>query len=160
MSSRSFRILPGDPVPEEVRRVARGRIDHAIDELRGNSESSRAKAVHEARKDMKKLRALLRLVRAEIGEEVYAHENAGFRETAGQLSGVRDADVMILTLADLEKRYGDLPGAARKLRPALVAHRFRVSAGSTRPAAQTAIDTLIEARERVDDWPLESEGFE
>jgi len=160
MSSRSYRLTPGEPVPDEVRRVAHGRIDHAIDELRGNSESSRAEAVHEARKDMKKLRALLRLVRGEIGDEVYAEENARFRDTARQLSGVRDADVMILTLADLEKRYGELPGAARKLRPALVAHRFRISAGSTRPAVQTAIDTLIEARERVDDWPLESDGFE
>src|SRR4051812_47882261 len=160
MSSRSFRLVPGEPVPDEVRRVARERIDHAIEELRGNSESSRAQSVHEARKDMKKLRALLRLVRGEIGDEVYAHENACFRETAGQLSGVRDADVMILTLADLERRYGDLPGAARKLRPALVAHRFRVAAGSTRPAVQTAIDTLAEARDRVDGWPLHTHGFE
>jgi CHAD domain-containing protein len=160
MSSRSFTIVPGEPVADEVRRVARERIDHAIEELRGNSESSRAQAVHEARKDMKKLRALLRLVRGEIGDEVYAHENACFRETAGQLSGVRDADVMILTLADLERRYGDLPGAARKLRPALVAHRFRVAAGSTRPAVQTAIDTLAEARARVDAWPLHTYGFE
>jgi CHAD domain-containing protein len=160
MTSTSYRLTPGEPVPDEVRRVARGRIDHAIDELRGNTESSRAKAVHEARKDMKKLRALLRLVRGEIGDEVYAHENGCFRDTARQLSGVRDADVMILTLADLEKRYGELPGAARKLRPALVAHRFRVSAGSTRPAVQTAIDTLVEARERVDSWPLHSDGFE
>ena len=50
MSSRSYRIDPGVPVPDEVRRVARGRIDHAIDELRGDTESSRAQAVHEARK--------------------------------------------------------------------------------------------------------------
>ena len=160
MPERTYRLHPSEPVADEVRRVARGRIDHAIDELRGNSESSRAQAVHEARKDMKKLRALLRLVRGELGDDVYAHENSCFRDTARQLSGVRDADVMILTLADLEQRYGELPGAARKLRPALVAHRFRVSAGSTRLAAQSAIDTLVEARERVDDWPVESEGFD
>ena len=56
-------------MPDEVRRVARGRIDHALDELRGSSDSTRAEAVHEARKDMKKLRALLRLVRGELGDE-------------------------------------------------------------------------------------------
>jgi CHAD domain-containing protein len=160
MSERSYRIQPSEPAADEVRRVARGRIDHAIDELRGQSESSRAESVHEARKDMKKLRALLRLVRGELGEDVYSQENACFRDTGRRLSGVRDADVMILTLADLERRFGELPGAARKLRPALVAHRFRVSAGSTKPAVQTAIDTLRQARERVDEWPLESEGFE
>jgi CHAD domain-containing protein len=160
MSDRSYWFAPGEPVSDEVRRVACGRIDHAIDELRGNSDSSRAQAVHEARKDMKKLRALLRLMRGELGDELYAHENACFRDTARQLSGVRDADVMILTLADLERRYGELPGAARRLRPALVAHRFRVSAGSMRPGVQGAIDTLTEARERVADWPLDTEGFE
>ena len=160
MSSRSFRLNPGEPLPDEVRRVARGRIDHALDELRGESDSTREEAVHEARKDMKKLRALVRLVRGELGDRVYRAENACFRDTARELSGVRDADVMLATLGDLEQRYGELPGAGNRLRPALVAHRFRTSAGSLKPAAQSAIDTLGEVRERVADWPLETDGFE
>ena len=159
MSSRSFRFDPGAPVPDEVRRVARGRIDHALDELRGESDSTREEAVHEARKDMKKLRALLRLVRGELGDRVYAFENTCFRDTARELSGVRDADVMLATLGDLEERYGELPGAGGRLRPALVAHRFRTSAGSLHPA-RAAIDALAEAGDRVADWPLETDGFE
>ena len=159
MSSRSFRFDPGAPVPDEVRRVARGRLDHALEELRGGSDSTREEAVHEARKDMKKLRALLRLVRGELGDRVYRAENACFRDTARELSGVRDADVMLATLGDLEERYGELPGAASRLRPALVAHRFRTSAGSLHPA-RAAIDALGEARDRVADWPLGTDGFE
>ena len=159
MSARSFRFDPGAPVPDEVRRVARGRIDHALDELRGESDSTREEAVHEARKDMKKLRALLRLVRGELGDRVYAFENTCFRDTARELSGVRDADVMLVTLGDLEERYGELPGAGGRLRPALVAHRFRTSAGSLHPA-KAAVDTLAEAGDRVADWPLETDGFE
>ena len=160
MSSRAFRLSPGRPLPDEVRRVARGRIDHALDELRGKSDSTREEAVHEARKDMKKLRALLRLVRGDLGERVYRRENACFRDTAGELAGMRDADVMLATLGDLEERYGDLPGAAGRLRQALVAHRFRTSAVGLKPAAKAAVETLAEARARVDDWPLDSEGFE
>jgi CHAD domain-containing protein len=160
MSSRSFRLDPGEPVPDEVRRVARGRIDHALDELRGKSHSSREEAVHEARKDMKKLRALLRLVRGELGERVYRRENESFRDTARELAGVRDADVMLATLADLEERYGELPGSGRRLRPALVAHRFRTSAGSLKPAAKAAAERLTEARDRLPEWPLEADGFE
>jgi len=158
MPSRFFRLDPGEPVPDGVRRVARGRIDHAIDELLGKSDSSREQAVHEARKDMKKLRALLRLVRGELGDDVYRSENACFRDTARQLAGVRDADVMLATLADLEERYGTLPGDAPRLRPALVAHRFRTSALS--PDSKTAVATLTNARARVEDWPLEADGFE
>ncbi|MEA2362206.1 MAG: hypothetical protein QOD71_1351 [Thermoleophilaceae bacterium] len=160
MSSRSFRFDPRESVPDEVRRVAQGRIDHAIDELRGKSDSSREEAVHEARKDMKKLRALLRLARGELGERVYRGENDSFRDTARELAGVRDADVMLATMGDLEERYGELPGAGRRLRPALVAHRFRTSAGSLKPAAKAAVETLAEARDRVADWPLETDGFE
>ena len=160
MSARVSGCDPGQPVPDEVRRVARGRIDHALDELRGQSDSTREEAVHEARKDMKKLRALLRLVRGELGDRVYDAENACFRDTARELAGVRDADVMLTTLGGLEDRYGELPGAAGRLRPALVAHRFRTSAGSLKPASKAAVETLAEARERVADWPLETDGFE
>ena len=160
MSERAYRIDPALPVPDEVRRVARGRIDHALDELRGTSDSTRPEAIHEARKDMKKLRALLRLVRDELGDDVYGRENDCFRDTARTLSGIRDAEVMIATLGDLERIYGELPGAGSRLRPALVANRFRLSGASLRPASQVAIDTLSAARERVADWPLRANGFE
>ena len=69
--------------------MARGRIDHALDELRGQSDSTREEAVHEARKDMKKLRALLRLVRGELGDRVYGAENTCFRDTARGFSHAR-----------------------------------------------------------------------
>ena len=109
---------------------------------------------------MKKLRALVRLVRGELGDSVYVAENTCFRDTAAELAGVRDADVMLATLGYLEERYGELPGAAARLRPALVAHRFRAAAGSLNPASKAAVETLAEARDRVEHWPLETDGFE
>jgi CHAD domain-containing protein len=160
MSSRAYRFTPGVPVADEVRRVARGRIDHALDELRGDSDSTREEAVHEARKDMKKLRALVRLVRGAIGDELYRAENAAFRDIARHLAGVRDADVMLATLSDLEERFGELPGAARRLRPALVAHRFRTSAAALGGSTSPVIASLVQARARVEDWPLETDGFD
>src|SRR5919205_78895 len=84
-----------------IRRIARGRIDHAIDELRGRTDSTPVQAVHEARKDMKKLRALLRLVRGELGGKTFARENACFRDATRELAGARDSDVMLETLAQL-----------------------------------------------------------
>lgn len=158
--SRAYRFKDDEAVPDAIRRIALGRIDHALEELRGKADSTPEEAVHEARKDMKKLRALLRLVRSELGDRVYRTENACYRDTARQLAGVRDADVMLATLADLEERYGELPGAASRLRPALVAHRFRTSAGSLKPASKSAVETLTEARDRVAEWPLETDGFE
>ena len=159
--SRAFRLKQGEPVPEGIARIARGRIDHAIDAL-SDSGADPEEAVHDARKDMKKLRALLRLVRGEIGEKVYRRESACFRDAARELAGVRDADVMLATLAALEERYADeLPAdAVGDIRQALEAHRIRTAAGTRAQAAKAAVAILKEARGRVADWPLERDGFE
>ncbi len=151
--SRAFRLKRDETVPDGVRRIARGRIDHAIDALADASEEG----VHDARKDMKKLRALLRLVRGEVGEKVFRREADTFRDAARDLSGVRDADVMLATLADLDERYGAETGPVRQ---AVEAHRLRTTGGGRQLAARTAIAMLTEARERVDGWPLERDGFE
>jgi CHAD domain-containing protein len=151
--SRAFRLERDEAIPEGVRRIARGRIDHAIDALADASEEG----VHDARKDMKKLRALLRLVRGEVGEEVFQREAGTFRDAARELSGVRDADVMLATLAQLEERYQAEVGPVRQ---AVEAHRLRTGGGGRQQAAQTAVAILTEARGRVDDWPLERDGFE
>jgi CHAD domain-containing protein len=162
MSLRAFRFTPGQPVPDEVRRVAQGRIDHALDELRGDSESTREEAVHEARKDMKKLRALLRLVRGEVGDKTYQRESAAFRDAGRELAGVRDADVMLATLAGLEERYpAELSQkAGGDLRQALEAHKIRTTGGARGQASEAAIELLKQARRRVTGWSVEHDGFE
>jgi CHAD domain-containing protein len=160
--SRKFRLKKREAVPEGIARIAYGRIDHALDELRGKSDSSPEEAVHEARKDMKKLRALLRLVRGEIGDKRFLRENSCFRDAGRELAGLRDSDVMLATVADLEERYdGELPAeAAGGLRTALEAHKIRTTGGTRSQAAKPAIAILSEARARLDDWPLEHDGFE
>ena len=153
--SRKYRLKIGKPLPGEVARSARGRIDHALDELSGKSDSTPEEAVHEARKDMKKLRALLRLARDELGKETFARENACFRDAARELSGTRDSDVMLETLGAL-----DLPaGMGWELRKLIQADRDRNGGGDRDAAARRAVAILKEARERVDHWPLERDSF-
>jgi CHAD domain-containing protein len=155
--SRAYRLEEGEPLSKVLAGIARGRIDHALDELRGQTDSTPEEAVHGARKDMKKLRALLRLVRGELGEQRFARENACFRDAARELAGARDADVMVETLGSLE-----LPaGLGWELRKVIQASRERDGAGADREAAtRDAIAILKEARKRVGDWPLEDDSFE
>jgi CHAD domain-containing protein len=155
--SRTFRLKQSEALPTGIARVARGRIDHAIDELRGESDSTPVEAVHEARKDMKKLRALLRLMRGELGGQRFARENACFRDAARELSGARDADVMLETLAGLTS----LPaGEGWALRKRIQADNEQNGAGDRDTAARSAVAILKEARKRVSDWPLESDSFD
>ena len=154
--SRAYRLRLDEPLPHEIARVARGRIDHALDELRGKTDSTPGEAVHEARKDMKKLRALLRLVRGEIGKSSFARENACYRDAARELAGTRDTDVMLETLAAL-----DLPaGLGWELRKAIQAERASDGAVDRSGAARGAIAILKEARGRVAGWPLEHDSFD
>jgi CHAD domain-containing protein len=153
--ARKYKLKRGEPLPEGIARVARGRIDDAIDELGGATDSSPEEAVHNARKDLKKLRALLRLVRGELGKGVYRRENASFRDAAAALAGLRDADVMLVTLEKLELDEA----VSGPLRQALEAHRLRTSGGGREQAGGEAIEILSEARARIVDWPLEDDSF-
>jgi CHAD domain-containing protein len=154
-ASRAYRLIPKESLPEGIARIARGRIDHAVDELRGKTDSTAEEAVHGARKDLKKLRALLRLARGELGESSFARENTCFRDAGRELAGVRESDVMLDTLKAL-----DLPAELSwDLRKAIQAHNTRNGDGGRRAAAARAVAMLREARGRVDDWPLERDSF-
>lgn len=150
----AYRLEEGEPLGEGIARVARGRIDRALAELRGQTGGTPEQVVHEARKQLKKLRGLLRLARGELGEETYGRENACARDAARELAGMRDADAMLATLATLEELD------TRPLRQALEAHRVRADGGARALVVAAVTETLVELRERVDAWPLERDGFE
>jgi CHAD domain-containing protein len=158
-AKRAYKLQKDETVPDGVRRVAIGRLDHALEELRGKAGSSSEEAVHEARKDMKKLRALLRLVRGELGDDTYQRENETFRDVGRLLSDVRDADVLMATLDALLKHQpasvSEEAGAG--LRRAL-ANTGEGSHERSLVAAQ-AVHRLEGAWDRVVDWPLERDGF-
>ena len=155
-AARAYRLKAGEPLPEGIVRITHGRIDNALDELRGTSDSTPEEAVHETRKDLKKLRALLRMMRAELGENTFARENACFRDAARELAGTRDSDVMLETLGALELP----PGVGFDLRKAIEVERRQNGAGERVGAARDAVAILKEARKRVDDWPLQRNSFD
>jgi CHAD domain-containing protein len=61
----------------------------------------RVKLVHEARKTIKRMRALARLLRYELGEQEFERVNGMLRIAGQRLAGARDADVRIATLQRL-----------------------------------------------------------
>jgi len=155
-SERPYRLKAGEPLPEGIGHIARGRIDHAIAELCGKTDSTPEEAVHEARKDLKKLRALLRMTRSELGDERFRLENLCFRDAGRELAGVRDSDVMLETLGGL-----DIPaGMELELRKRIQAAGALNGGDGRLAASRGAVSMLREARRRVDDWPLERDSFD
>lgn len=89
--------LLSDDLATELRRCAREQLDDAAGELRGTAGADPVTAIHEARKDLKKARSLLRLARPCLPADAYRGENARLRDIARALAGTRDADVLAQT---------------------------------------------------------------
>ena len=72
-----------EPLAAGLQRITVEQFDDSIGRLTGSEGIDLA--VHAARKSMKRLRAVLRLVRPELGDTVYRAENAILRDTAAKL---------------------------------------------------------------------------
>jgi CHAD domain-containing protein len=163
--ARAYRLRADEPEAEGVRRIALGRVDSAIGELSERTGDDFSAAIHEARKDLKKVRAVLRLVRDELGADPYRAQNARFRDAGRLLSGARDAEVKLGTLASLEEHYGDALDRAHltAYRAVLSSDRDRAEASADEDSQGHLAEALRElesARSDVEDWPLESRGWD
>jgi CHAD domain-containing protein len=160
--ARRFAQLPGEPLPEALRRIALGQLDLAIELLGGESTGGGTldkEAIHDIRKALKRLRALVRLLRTELGEQQYKREHAILRDAAQRLAGARDAEVMVGTLDALLQRHPRELGRRRQLlelRKRLVAERIaaeRATLGD-RATRGEVLRELSGLRERARQWDL------
>ena len=58
-----FRLKTGQAVSSEVRRIVLRQLDRAVDELTAIGDPESDEAIHDARRRVKKIRAIIRLVR-------------------------------------------------------------------------------------------------
>lgn len=89
----AFYLRDRESVAVRFKRIANEQAKKALFQVTVVIQQDPSEAVHDARKRFKKIRALLRLVRDQLGEDVYQSENACFRALGRRLSDVRDAQV-------------------------------------------------------------------
>ena len=105
-----YRLKKSESVPEGLRRIVGEELSSAVDQL-ANSKK-REEAIHEARKTIKKVRGILRLVRPHSAA-IYRVENRRFRDIGRKLSELRDAASIIEAFdALLEKHKASLESGA------------------------------------------------
>jgi CHAD domain-containing protein len=161
-TDRSYRLHGDAQAGAELRRAAHGRVDAALERLRREARDDVATAVHDTRKDLKKLRSLLRLVREGLGEQRYRAENDRYRDAARQLSPARDAEVSLATLAALRERYPTQAPAATTLQQSLDQEHGQLAVGGDALDERLAhaADAIAGGAAAIDDWPLDGDDFD
>jgi CHAD domain-containing protein len=160
--SDAYRLLAREPVAAGIKRVLAAQVDDAIAQLRGETESDPAEGIHEARKDVKKIRSALRLVRDAIGDDVWRRENDHYRDVGRTLSSFRDAEILVEALDGLAERFGPtgserIEGVRAQLEQE---NRAAHDDGSVSRAMASAAAGLAAGRSRIETLPLDGDGFE
>ncbi len=158
---RRFRLDQDEPVPDGLTRISLGQLDTATDALQDGSDEDLAESVHEARKAFKRLRAIIRLARDELGEQAYRRENRTLRNLGRRLSAARDGKVLLDTLDSLSQRHPELtPSDVGALRELLAAERMTAEQQIQRGGdVSEVVRQLHELRPRAADWPLAQDGL-
>lgn len=103
----TYRFKLNETVSAGTSRIGLEQID--IAEARLASRDDIASAIHDARRCLKRLRALLRLVRPALAESTYRRESNRIAGVGRLLASARDQHVMQQTLAKIETRFGTMP---------------------------------------------------
>lgn len=135
----TYRIRPDRPFAVEIRRIGRELVDGVMSDL-DLARRRPEEGFHRCRRRIKRLRALIRLVRA-ADPEYWKAEDARWRDLSRSIAGAREAAALVETL---DRVVAAFPRATAGdgfavLRAALVARHDRI-AGET-----SGIDSVIGA---------------
>jgi len=157
----AYRLKADESIPENMKRIVCDEIQDAFEHLAGKKGKNRDERIHEARKSIKKVRGVLRLMRPELGG-IYRSENARLREIGRKLSEFRDAGAIIETLDGLGQKYRnqlrnhDLTSIRRGLTKRKKEAEENIDIDKV---LRTMAGTLRDLSKDVKAWPLQTDGF-
>jgi len=106
---KSFQLNTRLPLEQSIRKVLEDTI-YGMDLVEGHI-TDPSRTVHDTRKTIKRIRALLKMIRDGSGYGFYFRENRFFRDLSRRMAPARDSCVLLETLGFLEKKY---PGRLKK----------------------------------------------
>lgn len=142
----------------DVRRIAFEQTDLAIGHLADPADIHHS--IHEARKSFKRMRALLRLVRVQLPEEVYEKENQHYRDMGRQLSDLRDATSLLEALGRLKKgeKAAAVHQAISRYSARLIEQREQITTKALGNKQLNTVKMQIElAQKRIPEWQFHGE---
>jgi CHAD domain-containing protein len=145
----AYRFKPGRPIDNEVRRLVDNQFELALATMRGVGSRQRDKATHHARRHIKKVRALMRLVRPSLGDW-YGPANRRLRAASRLLAPIADGEAIVDTLGRLRRKFrGELPPQTFKaIRTALIQRETRTDRRVTSGRILRAVARSMSAVQR------------
>lgn len=108
----AYRFQRGKSVQKSVQRISGKALQKSLKFLERSAEEE---AIHQARKEIKKVRAVLRLVRGGVREKEYKKVMEQLRKAARCMAPVRDLQVKLATLEKLGAGLEQRPSALNDL---------------------------------------------
>ena len=157
----SYRLIKPHVLDSELKRIVLDCIDDAVTQLDHKGKKLH-EGIHETRKRIKEIRAVIKLIRTEPGFD-YAEENAWFRKQANSLSALRDAKAMLEVCDALsivfagQLDHDPFPALHTRLNNRL---KVVMAEHSQLNHELSALQKAFKhARPRVLAWPLKDRGF-
>lgn len=150
---------PGDG----VRRIAGALNVMAIEHIKILSKKDTHEAVHELRKRFKEIRALLRLVRDDLGEDVFKKENIFYRDLGREIDEIRDAKAYLEMIDLLKEKYekkiykNAFLHIEKQLQSNITSIEEKINLKSTLSSMK---ERLEKKAKEINDLPLKAEKFE
>lgn len=153
-----FHFKRKESVAKAMRRLCRERIETALGSLR----KDHLNATHDVRKEIKKLRSILRLVREEIAGRDYRKFTKALRQVANCLSAPRDAQVTLNAFENLTRHFSHkLPSRPfPKIKRSLQKNFREEEKKFLKDDSIVAVDRILHGLKRhAGDLKIESDGW-
>src|SRR5437899_10859322 len=151
----SFQLRRNQILGANLQRMCQKQVDDPMEIVRGEKEANDT-PVHETRKHLKKARAALQMVPDEIGRPRFKKQDHCFRDIARLISEVRDAEVRLQTVRQLQEiTRRTSQQTFRKTEELLLAELEHFMAAFADWQKQAA-PQLEKLQEEVEGWPVEN----
>lgn len=157
----AFTFYKSESIRFGIRRIIREQVNLILLSL-GRSADNYDEEIHSSRKSMKKIRALLALIKFELGREEFRRINIFYRDIGRKLSGVRDLAVMMNFLVNLKKDAGIPNGKIDRILFELDEeyHQTKINRKLEDNIITGIKNDLLSALKEIDEWQFSSTGFD
>lgn len=160
---KGFRISEQETVKETIHRILNEQVDGILENCE-NKQGDIHKSIHEIRKSIKRIRAILRLIRDEVGYSTYYRENAFYRDINRFTSDLRTWNVLIISLENLQTELSENldPEITAPLIAGINLKREEMLAEILSPEQELKdlSQQFIQGRTRIPNLPIHTNSFE